>query len=101
MDTEASDRAPRSASLFGVAFSVRAGEAFYVPVTDADMEGMSFDLVKARLRKLFAGRTRFVGHNVKFDCVLLRRHGAKPAPSPVNAPARSLPWSAAAARAAR
>jgi DNA polymerase-1 len=75
MDTEASDRDPRSASLFGVAFSVKAGEAFYVPVTDADLEGTSFELIKARLRKLFAGRTRFVGHNVKFDCVLLRRHG--------------------------
>jgi DNA polymerase I-like protein with 3'-5' exonuclease and polymerase domains len=75
VDTEASDRDPRSASLFGVAFSVKAGEAFYVPVTDADLEGMSFELIKARLRKLFAGRTRFVGHNVKFDCVLLRRHG--------------------------
>jgi DNA polymerase I len=75
MDTEASDRDPRSASLFGVAFSVKAGEAFYVPVTDADLEGTSFELIKPRLRKLFAGRTRFVGHNVKFDCVLLRRHG--------------------------
>lgn len=75
LDTEASDRDPRSASLFGVAFSVKAGEAFYVPVTDADLEGTSVELIKARLRKLFAGRTRFVGHNVKFDCVLLRRHG--------------------------
>ena len=75
VDTEASDRDPRSASLFGVAFSVKPGEAFYVPVTDADLEGTSFELIKARLRKLFAGRTRFVGHNIKFDCVLLRRHG--------------------------
>src|SRR5207244_2785890 len=75
IDTEASDRDPRSASLFGVAFSVKAGEAFYVPVTDADLEETSFELIKARLRKLLAGRTRFVGHNVKFDCVLLRRHG--------------------------
>jgi hypothetical protein len=31
VDTEASDKDPRSASLFGVAFSVRAAEAFYVP----------------------------------------------------------------------
>jgi DNA polymerase-1 len=59
VDTEASDRDPRSASLFGVAFSVKPGEAFYVPVTDADLEGTSFELIKARLRKLFAGRTRF------------------------------------------
>ena len=75
MDTEASDKDPRSASLFGVAFSVKAGEAFYVPVTKADLEGALPEVIKARLQKLFAGRTRFVGHNIKFDCVLLRRHG--------------------------
>jgi DNA polymerase-1 len=75
IDTEASDKDPRSAALFGVAFSVKAGEAFYVPVTRADLEGTSPEVIKARLQKLLAGRTRFVGHNVKFDCVLLRRHG--------------------------
>jgi DNA polymerase I-like protein with 3'-5' exonuclease and polymerase domains len=75
LDTEASDKDPRSAALFGMAFSVKAGEAFYVPVTKADLEGTSPELIKAHLQKLLAGRTRFVGHNVKFDCVLLRRHG--------------------------
>lgn len=75
MDTEASDKDSRSAALFGVSFSVRAGEAFYVPLTKPDLEGTSVEVIKVRLRKLFAGRTRFVGHNVKFDCVLLRHHG--------------------------
>jgi DNA polymerase-1 len=58
-----------------VAFSVKVGEAFYVPVTKADLEETATEVIRARLHKLFAGRTRFVGHNVKFDCVLLRRHG--------------------------
>ena len=30
VDTEASDKDPRIASLFGVGFSVKAGEAFYM-----------------------------------------------------------------------
>jgi len=64
LDTEASDKDPRSAALFGVAFSVEPGEAFYVPVTKADLEGTSPEAIKARLQKLLAGRTRFVGHNI-------------------------------------
>jgi hypothetical protein len=74
IDTEATDKDPRSASLVGVAFSVKAAEAFYVPLVEADLE-LPTEVVKARLQKVLAGRTRFVGHNVKFDCVLLRRHG--------------------------
>jgi len=75
VDTEASDKDPRSASLFGVALSVKAGEAFYVPLTEADLEGTSPEATKAYLRRIFAGQTGFIGHNLKFDSVLLRRHG--------------------------
>jgi hypothetical protein len=74
IDTEATDKDPRSGSLVGVAFSVKAEEAFYVPLVEDDLE-LPTDVVKARLQKVLAGRTRFVGHNVKFDCVLLRRNG--------------------------
>ena len=75
VDTEASDKDPRSALLFGIAFSMRKDEAFYVPVTEADLDGTAPELIKLRLRRLFKGSTKFVGHNVKFDYVLLRRHG--------------------------
>ncbi len=74
IDTEGSDKDPRRASLFGVAFSVKAGEAFYVPVTGADLERTPPEAVTARLRRLLGGRPKFVGHNLKFDFVLLRRH---------------------------
>jgi DNA polymerase III epsilon subunit-like protein len=75
MDTEASDKDPRRALLFGVAFSISEAEAFYVPVTEADLDRTAPELIEARLRRLFEGSTKFVGHNVKFDYVLLRRHG--------------------------
>jgi DNA polymerase I len=75
VDTEASDKDPRRALLFGVAFSISEAEAFYVPVTEADLDRTAPELIKARLRRLFEGSTNFVGHNVKFDYVLLRRHG--------------------------
>ena len=75
VDTEASDKDPRSALLFGIAFSTTKDEAYYVPVTKADLKGIEPELIKLRLRRLFTGSTKFVGHNVKFDYVLLRRHG--------------------------
>jgi DNA polymerase-1 len=75
VDTEANNKDPQSALLLGVAFSVNAGEAFYVPVTEGDLIGLSTEQAKAGLQRLLGGSTRFVGHNIKFDCVLLRRHG--------------------------
>ena len=75
MDTEASDKDPRSAVLFGIAFSTTKDEAYYVPVTKADLKGIEPELIKRRLRRLFTGSTKFVGHNLKYDYVLLRRHG--------------------------
>jgi len=75
LDTEASDKDPRKASLFGVAFSVREGEAFYVPVTQADLRGTSSRVAQEWLRHLMRQEVRFVGHNVKYDYVLLRKHG--------------------------
>jgi DNA polymerase I len=77
VDTEASDKDPRSALLFGIAFSITKDEAFYVPVAKADLKGTDPELIKLRLRRLFTGSTKFVGHNLKFDYVLLRRHGFK------------------------
>jgi DNA polymerase-1 len=75
VDTEASDKDPRGALLLGVAFSMRKDEAFYVPIAEADLGGTAPELIKLRLCRLFDRSTKFVGHNVKFDYVLLRRHG--------------------------
>jgi DNA polymerase-1 len=75
VDTEASDKDPRKASLFGVAFSVREGEGWYVPVTQADLRGTSSQVVREWLRHLTRKEVRFVGHNLKYDYVLLRKHG--------------------------
>jgi DNA polymerase-1 len=75
IDTEATDKDPRSASLLGVAFAVKGGEAFYVPLAQAGLEEASTGVIRVRLRRIFAGPTGFVGHNIKFDHVLLRQHG--------------------------
>jgi DNA polymerase-1 len=75
LDTEASDKDPRNAVLYGVAFSVRERQAVYVPLMASDLNGVSQEEVRTRLDRLFRIKTKFVGHNIKFDYLILRKHG--------------------------
>ncbi|HUG71439.1 MAG TPA: hypothetical protein VMM76_27085 [Pirellulaceae bacterium] len=75
LDTESDDKDPRKASLLGVALSVQPGTAFFVPLMDRDLKGISRDEVIASLQRLLNKRRRVVGHNIKYDALLLRRHG--------------------------
>ena len=77
LDTEASDKDPRNAVLYGVAFSVREGQAVYVPLMQSDLGGVSQEEVRTRLRRIFRIKTKFVGHNIKFDYLILRKHGMR------------------------
>jgi DNA polymerase-1 len=64
VDTESSDKDPRKASLFGVAFSVREGQAFYVPIIQADLHGISTNSVLKEFRELLAKPVKVIGHNL-------------------------------------
>jgi DNA polymerase-1 len=75
LDTEASDKDARNAVLYGVAFSVRERQAVYVPLIQSDLDGVSREEVRTRLEKIFRLKTQFVGHNIKFDYLILRKHG--------------------------
>ena len=75
LDTESDDKDPRKASLLGVAFSVQKGTALFVPLLERDLKGVSRDEVIASLQRILAKQRRIVGHNIKYDALLLRRHG--------------------------
>jgi hypothetical protein len=76
VDTESSGKDPHQAELFGVSFSVKKGEAFYVPVVSGELnDGAGSDAVLESLRDIFNSGSQFVGHNLKYDYVLLRRYG--------------------------
>lgn len=75
LDTESDDKDPRKASLLGVAISVHPGTAFFIPMADRDLKELSRDEVIASLQRLLNVRRRVVGHNIKYDALLLRRHG--------------------------
>jgi DNA polymerase-1 len=77
LDTEASDKDPRNAVLYGIAFSVRERQAVYVPLIQSDRDGVSQEEVRTRLNKLFRVKTKFVGHNIKFDYLISRKHGMR------------------------
>jgi DNA polymerase-1 len=77
LDTEASDKDPRNAVLYGIAFSVRERQGVYVPLMQSDLDGVSLEEVRTRLEKIFRIKTQFVGHNIKFDYLILRKHGMR------------------------
>jgi|SRR5919109_1266400 DNA polymerase I-like protein with 3'-5' exonuclease and polymerase domains len=77
IDTESTDKDPRHASLLGVALAVRERQAFFVPVTQTDLRDVSVAMVLNVLRGLFARSVKVVGHNLKYDYVLLRRYNIR------------------------
>jgi len=56
------------ARLLGVAFSWKAGEAWYFPTPNPD-EGIG------ELRKVLTGPAEKIGHNLKYDLAVLLHHG--------------------------
>jgi DNA polymerase-1 len=85
-DIEAASLDPMCAELVGFAMAVAPGKACYVPLQHRATEGLDFDGGKpeqvaiadalALLKPLLQDPAILkIGHNLKSDCVLLRRHG--------------------------
>lgn len=76
IDTESNSRDSRTATLFGIAFSSGNGWCGYVPLLEHDLKGMSPQEALSVIKKpLEGGGIKFVGHNIKYDYLLLRRSG--------------------------
>lgn len=75
IDTETSGKDPRRATLYGVSLAVKEGQAFYVPMIQSDLDGLSPEDVGARLRTALSRKLKLVGHNLKYDFAVLQRHG--------------------------
>lgn len=90
-DLETTSQDPMRAEVVGLSFSMRPGEAFYVPVQTSrrpdgsydmllDEEGGLFPSVSATevLRPLFEDASlKKCGQNVKYDLLVLARHGIR------------------------
>jgi DNA polymerase-1 len=77
IDTESTSKDPRKAILLGVALSTEPGHAFYIPMTKPDLRDISVAEVTATLHDILSKRLIIIGHNLKYDYVLLRRNGIR------------------------
>jgi DNA polymerase-1 len=77
VDTESTDKDPRKASLLGIAIAVREGQAYYVPVSEGNLQDISAASIIDFFRELLSRNIKIVGHNLKYDYVLLRRYGIR------------------------
>jgi DNA polymerase-1 len=72
-DTETTGVNPLEADLVGLSFSVKKGEAFYIPVPE-DLSGVRTILNHLR-ESLENSAIRKIGQNIKYDILVLKKYG--------------------------
>ncbi|MCH8123003.1 MAG: DNA polymerase I, partial [Bacteroidetes bacterium] len=72
-DTETTSTDPMMASLVGVSLSVHESEAWYIPTPMPD--GTSMDAVLRALEPILSNTSEKIGQNIKYDYIVLARHG--------------------------
>ncbi|MEM9022569.1 MAG: DNA polymerase I, partial [Bacteroidota bacterium] len=74
-DTETTGLDVKTAELVGIAFAIKAGEAFYVPVPD-DADGAQAIVEEFRGVLTDPGKEK-IAHNLKYDLAILARYQLK------------------------
>ena len=70
-----------TASLVGISLSVAAGEGYYIPVGHTNGTQLSSEQVLSALRNpLTDAHIPKIGHHLKYDFIMLVRHGVRVAP---------------------
>ncbi len=79
LDTETTSTNPMQANLVGLSFAVRAHQAFYIPCTHNYLgapEQLDLNIVLDRLRPILENPAiEKIGQNIKYDWMVLARHG--------------------------
>ncbi len=80
VDTETTSTNALRCELVGISLAVAPGEGYYIPIGHSSGEQLSLGEVRSALQPIFndAGK-RFIGHNLKFDVLVLERAGLSPA----------------------
>jgi len=74
-DTETTDTNPNIAEVIGMSFSVKTGEAQYVPIPEEESQGR--ELIQA-FRQILSKKDRtLVGQNIKYDILVLKWRGVE------------------------
>jgi DNA polymerase-1 len=79
-DTETTSTDPMQANLVGISMGLSGGEAYYLPLGHLTGETqLDREMVINALKPYFQDKSkRLVGHNLKYDGLVLTRHGLKP-----------------------
>ncbi|MFA5197413.1 MAG: DNA polymerase I [Patescibacteria group bacterium] len=80
VDTETDSIDEMSANLVGISICFEECDAYYIPVRHKKGKQLPFDIIKKYLSHIFSGKIPKVGHNIKFDYVILRNAGFKLSP---------------------
>jgi DNA polymerase-1 len=79
LDTETTSTNPMQANLVGLSFAVRAHQAFYIPCSHNYLgapEQLDLKIVLDRLRPILENPAiEKIGQNIKYDWMVLTRHG--------------------------
>ncbi len=80
-DTETTSTDEMTASLVGISLAVKEGEGYYIPVGHQGGTQLPLEQVIAALRPAFQdARIPKIGHNIKYDFIMLARYGLRAAP---------------------
>ncbi len=79
VDTETTSLNPIDAELVGISISYKEKEAFYIPVGHIDkMRNLDLSATLEDFKKILEDeRIKKVGHNLKYDLEIFRRHGVE------------------------
>ncbi len=83
IDTETTSTDPMRADLVGISISDRKGTGYYIPVGHRDNTPQLYlsDIQKILGPLLINPSIRKIGHNLKYDMLVLRRHGLPLSPA--------------------
>ena len=80
-DTETTSTDEMTASLVGISLAVAPGQGYYIPVGHRAGSQLPLEKVLSALRPpLTDARIPKIGHNLKYDFIMLARHGLRVAP---------------------
>jgi len=81
-DTETTSTDPMQADLVGISIAIEEGAAFYIPVGHThEKKQLALQTVINALRGPFTDPAiQKIGHNLKYDCLILRNNGLETTP---------------------
>ena len=79
-DLETTSTKPLEAEIVGLGFSIKAHEAFYIPIlypdNEKDLNCFSLESILNSLKIIFENKNiSFCGQNIKYDSIVLKQHG--------------------------